>query len=120
MKGSIEKLLAGAALAALAVASPSALAQLGLRGAPVTKMTKEDFSIAGDAIRKALEDGRDGTSYSWSNPQTGASGSIVPGPGFVRDGLKCRKATFGLVAGGSKGESAWTLCKVPEGWKAVD
>jgi hypothetical protein len=57
---------------------------------------------------------------TWSNPQTGASGSIAPGPTFVRNGVTCRKASFGAVAGGTKGESAWTLCKYPEGWKAID
>ena len=108
------------ALTALLVASSPAFAQIGLRGAPVTKLTKDDFSIANGVIRKALDDGRDGQTYPWSNPKTGASGSIVPGPVFVRDGSKCRKAAFGIVAGGSKSESSWTLCKFSEGWKAID
>lgn len=119
MKRSLGNVAGTVAIAALVVA-PGALAQFGLQGTAVNKMTKDDWSFATETIRKALDDGRDGQSYSWTNPKTGASGSVVPSAAFVRDGSKCRKASFAFVAGGSKGESSWTLCKLPDGWKAID
>jgi len=44
-------------------------------------MTEEDFRVAGEVIRKALDEGQQGRSYEWKNPATGASGSPASSPG---------------------------------------
>ncbi len=116
------RLLAFASVLMVAAASPLASAAEGyfLKDAPVSRMTKDDFQIANGVIRSALEEGRDGEAYAWENPATGASGSVTPRTAFVRDGKTCRRAQFAVSAGGLKNVSSWTLCKLPDGWKAVD
>ena len=116
-----SQLLALPAALALAILSASAVSQgYWLKDAPITHMTKEDRAIADGVIKSALDEGKDGQAYKWNNPKTGATGSITPGAPFERDGKTCRKAQFMNSAGGRTNESAWTLCKLPEGWKAVD
>lgn len=101
----------------------SSFAQSGywLKDAPVSRMTKQDFEIANPVIRQALDEGKNGQSYKWDNPATKASGSVTPkSEPFARDDKTCRRAEFMISAGGRKNVSSWTLCKMPEGWKAVD
>lgn len=90
------------------------------RDAPITRMTQEDFRIAGEVIRKALDEGQPGHPYEWKNPATGASGSITPGAAFERGGMPCRAARFTIAAGGKSNASAWNLCRTPEGWKVAE
>lgn len=96
-------------------------AQYWLKNAPVTRMTKQDFDIANPVVYRALDEGKEGQVYDWSNPGTGASGSIklMSGP-FSRNDMMCRRAQFTVSAGGSSNVNTWMLCKLPEGWKFVD
>src|SRR5579862_5036147 len=107
---------------AAAAALPARAINEGLfaRDAPITRMTAEDFRIAGEVIRKALDEGQQGRPYEWKNPATGASGSITTGASFERGGMQCRAARFSIAAGGKSGTSAWNLCRTPEGWKVAE
>jgi surface antigen len=123
MAGGSPKLLARLSLAALIAACASCWAAESMywqSNAPVGKMKEEDFKIANAVIQKALDEGKDGQTFKWENPATGASGSITPRKAFERNGTTCRKAKFFVSAGGLKNDSRWTLCKVPEGWKVAD
>lgn len=92
-----------------------------LKDAPVGRMTKQDFDIANPVIHRALDEGRDGQVYEWKNPATGASGSItLRSAPMARNDTTCRRAQFMVSAGGLENVSTWTLCKLPDGWKAVD
>jgi surface antigen len=90
------------------------------RDAPISRMTADDFRIAGDVIRTALDEGQVGRTYEWKNPSTGASGSIAPGERFERGGMPCRAARFVIAAGGKSSTSAWNLCKTSDGWKVAE
>ena len=118
-----RKLLVMLAGAALGCAAGTTIAAEGyfLKDAPVSRMTKEDFAIANPVIRKALDEGQAGEAYAWNNPATAASGEItLRSAPFESRGTTCRRAQFSVSAGGLKNVSAWTLCKMPDGWKAVD
>jgi surface antigen len=92
-----------------------------LKDAPVGRMTKQDFDIANPVVHRALDEGRDGQVYEWNNPGTGASGSVkLLSEPFVRKDMTCRRAQFTVSAGGLRNVSTWMLCKLPDGWKAVD
>jgi surface antigen len=107
---------------AAAAALPARAINEGLfaRDAPITRMTEEDFRIAGEVIRKALDEGQQGRPYAWKNPATGASGSITPGASFKRGGMPCRAAHFTIAAGGKSNASAWNLCRTSDGWKVAE
>ena len=87
---------------------------------PISRMTNEDFRIAGEALRKALDSGRDGEAHAWKNPRTAASGSIVPAAAFERRGLRCRGVKVSTTAQGRTSSSEWNVCKTPEGWKVAE
>jgi surface antigen len=90
------------------------------RDAPVARMTKEDFDVAGAVMRKALDEGQDGQVFPWNNPASSASGTITPLARFTRDGTECRGAAFTITAGGKTGSSRWNLCRTSGGWKVAE
>ena len=112
-----------ATAAAVTVATPpAALAvnDLFAKDAPIARMTQEDFDIAGAVMRKALDEGQDGTAYPWKNPATSASGTVTPLAPFTRQGLRCRGAAFTITTRGETSRSRWNLCHTPDGWKVAE
>ena len=111
-----------AAAVALLFACTSAFAlnEMFAKDAPITRMTAEDFEIAGAALRGALDGGRDGESFDWKNPGTAASGTIKLVDSFERQGMKCRGVSFVLTAGGVTSRTGWNLCKTADGWKVAE
>lgn len=87
---------------------------------PATYMTEQDRRIAIERINTALDDGKEGETYRWENPTTGASGSVTPKGSFSRSGARCRSADVSTTAGGRRNASTWKLCKLNDGWKIVD
>jgi surface antigen len=113
--------LRAAAALLIGVAVPAfAINEMFAKDTAVSRMTQEDFDVAGKVMRKALDEGKDGQAYAWENAKTKASGTITPGAGFERNGMKCRGAAFTTNAGGKEGSSRWNLCRTPEGWKVLD
>jgi surface antigen len=116
-----NRIARGAAALILAVACPAlAINEMFAKDAPVSQMTEADFKIAGDVMRKALDEGRDGQAYEWKNPATSASGTITPLAAFEKNGLHCRGAAFSSVVKGKSGRTEWNLCKTPGGWKVLE
>jgi surface antigen len=112
---------AAAAGIAAVIAPPAALAinEMFAKDAPIARMTPQDVEIATTALRKALDEGRDGEPYRWSNPATSASGTITPLAAASRQGMPCRGVVFTLEAGGRSSRSAWDICRTPQGWKVA-
>jgi surface antigen len=108
------------ALAAFGPAELLAINEMFARDAPVARMTKEDFEVAGAVMRKALDEGRDGQAFEWNNPASSASGTVTPLARFSRQGMECRGAAFTLTAGGKSSTSRWNLCRTPDGWKVAE
>ena len=110
--------LAGAALIAASLSSPTlAVNELFMARGPLGKLTKSDIDIARAEFRKALDTGKDGQTFTWSNPETKASGTVKPTKTFTKDGMRCRATEFKTSAGGEKGASTFNLCSTKDGWK---
>ncbi len=113
--------LAAIAAALFGLALPAhAINEMFAKDAPVSKMTPEDFKMAGDVLRKALDEGKDGEAYEWKNPGTSAHGTITPLAAFEKNGMHCRGASFSSEVKGTAGKSAWNLCKTKDGWKVLE
>ena len=112
--------LAAGCLLALACMPASAINEMFARDAPITRMTDDDFRVAGSVVRQALDEGKDGQAYEWKNPKTSAAGIVTPTATFEKQGMRCRGAKFTITAGGVSAQSAWNLCKTPEGWKVAE
>lgn len=110
------------AAAVVAAIPPAALAvnEMFAKDAPITRMTQEDFDIAGAVMRKALDEGQEGHAYPWNNPATSASGTVTPLVSFTRRGMRCRGAAFTITTRGETSRSQWNLCRTPEGWKVAE
>ncbi|HET7402845.1 MAG TPA: RT0821/Lpp0805 family surface protein [Usitatibacter sp.] len=109
-----------AALAALAAMPTLAINEMFAKDAPITRMTAEDFRIAGEVMRRALDEGEDGHAYPWENPASSASGTVTPLARFDRQGMKCRGAAFTITTRGETSRSQWNLCRTPDGWKVAE
>ena len=107
--------------AANVVYAPRVLAfnELFLARGPLGNLKKGDIAIARAEIRNALETGADGYVHTWSNPETGASGTVRPTSTVTKKGMRCRVTDFTTYAGGERGASTWTICKTKDGWKVA-
>ena len=112
--------------AILAVSTPpSASAQaLGfMEYSPIAYYTDEDNRIADEAGLDALDNYADNAVRKWSNPKTGASGSITPLETFENEaGHKCRRARAvdRTTTPPLQARFVFTLCKDPvKGWQFV-
>lgn len=97
-----------------------ALAQWGwLRGTAVSEMTESDWTVFKTVATGVLEDGADGVTAEWSNPETGAHGAIKPLATFMFQGRPCRTTAFRSTSRrGTQGQSVHTVCQQTDGtWK---
>jgi len=84
-----------------------------LRDTVLQQLTPEDIQIGTRATRVALDRGEDG---EWSNPATGASGTVrILATVDVDDRRGCRRTRLAVSAGGQTGSGTYILCKVPSG-----
>jgi surface antigen len=91
-----------------------------LPNAPIASMTDVDLAIARAAIRAGLEEAPDGERRRWTNPGSGASGTVTPTRSFERDGGQtCRSVDLTFKAGGQTATDGRNFCRAGEGWKVV-
>jgi surface antigen len=113
-----------AAVALLAGAASAAGAQSNIRflkDAPIEKMTREDHALLLKTSNEALTRNADGETSGWTNPKTGASGTVTPVRSLTRNGMKCREAEYTNHAGGLNGGGKFVLCRVASGeWKLAN
>lgn len=115
------------AIVAIAAIStpPSAFGQaLGfMEYSPIAYYTEEDNRLADEAGLDALDNYADNTAREWSNPRTGASGSITPLETYENEaGHTCRRARAvdRTASPPLQARFVFTLCKDPaRGWKFV-
>jgi len=74
-----------------------------------------------NTTQQALENQPDQTTSTWSNPNTGHSGTVTPQRTYEStEGSYCREYTQTVDIGGSKEEAYGTACRQPDGtWKIV-
>ena len=83
-------------------------------------MDDEDKQRAYAAQIEALEQGQPGAPVAWRNPDSGRYGSIVPGPQYDSQGLKCRQYTHTIYIDGRPQTARGAACRNPDGsWSPV-
>lgn len=87
-----------------------------LQSSVLERLTPGDIDIGTRATGEALNSGQDG---EWTNPATGASGTIRILETVDVGGHKgCRRTRLDVTAGGRSGGGTYTLCKSRRGtWK---
>jgi surface antigen len=78
-------------------------------------LSAEDQQRASAAQIQALETSPSGAAVSWSNPETGRYGNIVPGPAYVTNGFTCRQYTDTRYIDGNTLTERSTGCRNPDG-----
>jgi surface antigen len=106
----------------VACLSQPASAQINpFRGTRATPLNADDIAALTDATNRLLDrpELTTGAKDTWSNPKSGASGTVTAGTAAKRHGLACRVMHYGLVVPGPHSERDRTLtwCKTHDGWK---
>jgi surface antigen len=93
----------------------------GLLGSEVGKrLDREDVERADTTNQKAMETNNPGQSSTWSNPNTGNSGSVTPTTNayVAQGGATCRDFQQTVSAAGTTESGTGRACKQPDGsWK---
>lgn len=107
-EGKILAAVAGAALGGLA------------GGAVGSYMDKADLEAQKRAQESAFEYNRDGAASPWKNPNSGASGSIIPTKTYQSNGQYCREYQQNVTVSGKTQHAYGTACRQPDGsWQIV-
>lgn len=90
-----------------------------LDSSPARHFSDRDWQLLGDTVDLALNTGRDGQRFEWSNPDTGSSGTLEPAPATGRyAGGGCRRLKMENHAGNESSRSSHTFCRQEDGsWK---
>ena len=74
-----------------------------------------------DTTQSALESQKTGQASTWSNPDTGHSGTITPTKTYTSaDGMPCRDFNQTIYVDGKYEEVKGSACRQPDGtWKPV-
>jgi surface antigen len=108
-------------------AGKGALTALGVlagafAGSQVGKsLDSADLAYAQRTQQQAFETAPSGRPVAWRNPDSGASGTVVPRPAYPSNGTYCREFQQNITVGGRTQEAYGTACRQPDGsWKVVD
>ena len=82
-------------------------------------LDKTDRLTAERTAQHTLETSRSGERNTWSNPDSGNSGYIVPKPAYeARNGSTCREYQQSITVGGRTEKAYGTACRQADGtWK---
>ena len=90
-----------------------------LKNTPAELFDEEDLRLFLDTSRKALNEAPDGQTLTWENPKTRARGDVTVRRTFESKGRPCKDLQLRNQAGGRKGESNVSLCKVEDKWRLL-
>jgi surface antigen len=108
-------------LMAICLSQP-AFAQINpFRGSVGTPLTAADIAALTDATNRLLDrpDLNVGDTETWSNSQSGVTGSVAAGSAEQHNGLACRVVLYQHTVPGANPQRSATLtwCKTKDGWK---
>lgn len=108
-------------LIGLAVSFPAAAVSWNfLQYGPAGYFTDDDWEQLRHVGRGALDDAADGEARAWSNPATGASGTIRPLDTQQRDEATCRRTEVVNNAKDSSSTTRFDFCRQADGsWKVA-
>lgn len=77
---------------------------------------------AQQTTQKALESSRTGATSSWSNPDSGASGTVTPTRTYqTASGENCREYSQTVTIDGKQETAIGTACRQPDGnWRVIN
>jgi surface antigen len=92
-----------------------------LGGATGSLLDDQDKRRAANATQQALESKPSGATTTWTNPDTGHSGSVTPVRTYqASNGQYCREYEQSVTIGGKPQKSYGTACRQPDGsWQIV-
>jgi len=93
----------------------------GLIGSAIgASLDERDRQAAYAAEMQALESGAPGAPVGWRSDHTAYYGTIVPGPYYQREGLRCREFSHTIYVGGRPEIARSTACRNPDGtWAPI-
>ena len=105
-----------------AVLATPAIAQINpFRGTNATPLNADDIAALTAASERLLDRPQlvAGGTEPWTNPKSGASGTVTAGAPTNRHGLACRVVAYDTFVPGPRPErrTTLTLCKTKDGWK---
>lgn len=94
----------------------------GLAGSEIGKsLDRADVAYYNKTQSQALEHNKVGTTSSWRNPDSGASGTFTPTKTYENGGQYCREFNQTINVGGKVERGYGTACRNPDGsWKIVN
>lgn len=87
--------------------------------AAIRYFTDKDWQIFQANMYNALNNYQDGSTLTWQNPQSNASGSFTPSATTQQNGTVCRKLTIVNNAQHRTGQSTYKFCKINNAWKTL-
>ncbi|MEM7523258.1 MAG: RT0821/Lpp0805 family surface protein [Pseudomonadota bacterium] len=105
----------------LAAVAAGTLIGAWLGGEVGESLNEDDRRKQAEATQDGLEDGVSGTTSSWVNPDTGASGGVTPQPAYTNAvGETCREFESEVVIGDETEVATGVACREPSGeWRIV-
>ena|SRR6185436_19490474 len=103
------------ATASLAFACAPALASNLPGDAPIAHFKGKDQALFDEALKAVLDDPKDGTARSWSNPETKAGGEVRSVKSFARGEAKCRTVSVANKAQGRTSDGNMNFCRSAAG-----
>ncbi|MCP5432058.1 MAG: glycine zipper 2TM domain-containing protein [Alphaproteobacteria bacterium] len=83
------------------------------------RLTEQDRSVMGQTTNRALSTAPNNQTVTWSNPESGNSGSVTPTSSYkTASGQTCRQFSQTVSAGGKSDSASGVACQQPDGsWR---
>ena len=108
-------------LLAVCLAQPASAQLNPFRGNSRTPLNADDIAALTEATARLFDQPHlaAGQTETWSNPKSGASGTVTAGNPVKRHGLACRMMQYDTSVPGQRAQRRTTLavCKTPKGLK---
>jgi hypothetical protein len=116
-----QLLLVSAGIFLLYPACPTQAQGRAYRSSVQNRLNSDDLDALTAAARHLLDRPQlaEGGFEAWSNPRSGASGTIVAGKPLSRSGMDCRVLNFFTHVPGPSADRnrVFTWCKTKDGWR---
>jgi hypothetical protein len=113
-----KHLLTIALVAGLVSAPAEAVNWRWLKYSPVESFTQQDWELLRGAARTALNEGKDGDTVNWDNPESGNAGYAQVLTTERGNGGTCRMLQLFNESGGTQGSTRLRLCQMEDGtWR---
>lgn len=112
-----------AVLVGACLAQPASGQISPFRGSTGEPLRQDDINALTEATNRLLDRPQlvEGATDTWSNPASGASGTITAGKPVSRQNLSCRILQYQILGPGTRPPRNYTTtwCKTPDGWKFI-